>query len=131
YASGFAETGLAERVALQSAMSDIARGSGMRILGPNCLGIANNRLRAGLLFQMGYATLQHPPGRVGLVSQSGALGYALLQGASHGMAYTHLLTAGNSCDVDTLDLANYLVHDADSSSVACVLEAAGDAERLQ
>jgi len=78
YASGFAETGLAERVALQSAMSDIARGSGMRILGPNCLGIANNKLGAGLLFQMGYAALQHPPGRVGLVSQSGALGYALL-----------------------------------------------------
>ncbi|AVG44025.1 MULTISPECIES: acetate--CoA ligase family protein [Achromobacter] len=130
YASGFAETGLAERVALQSAMSDIARGSGMRILGPNCLGIANNKLGAGLLFQMGYAALQHPPGRVGLVSQSGALGYALLQGANHGMAYTHLLTAGNSCDVDTLDLAHYLVHDADSRSVACVLEAAGDAERL-
>lgn len=131
YASGFSETGLPERVALQNAMADIARGSGLRILGPNCLGIANRSLGAGLLFQMGYAHLENPPGRVGLVSQSGALGYALLQGANHGMAYTHLLTAGNSCDVDALDLAHYLVNDPASRSVACVFEAAGDADRLQ
>ncbi len=131
YASGFAETGLPERVALQEAMADVARDSGMRILGPNCLGIANNALGAGLLFQMGYAQLAHPSGRVGLVSQSGALGYALLQGAQHGWAYTHLLTACNSCDVDTLDLAHSLVQDSACRSVACVLEAAGDAERLQ
>lgn len=131
YASGFSETGLSERIVLQDAMADIARDSGLRILGPNCLGIAHVALGAGLLFQMGYAQLPKPPGRVGLVSQSGALGYALLQGAHNGMAYTHLLTAGNSCDVDVLDLAHYLVQDPDCRSVACVFEAAGDAERLQ
>ncbi|RFP77951.1 CoA-binding protein [Hydrogenophaga borbori] len=131
YASGFSETGLPERIALQSAMSEIARDSGLRILGPNCLGMANNALGAGLLFQMGYAQLPRPRGRVGLVSQSGALGYALQQGAQHGMAYSHLLTAGNSCDVDALDLAHYLVQDPDCRSVACVFEAAGDADRLQ
>lgn len=130
YASGFAETGLADRIALQAEMTDIARNSGMRILGPNCLGIANNNIGAGLMFQMGYSRLPRLPSRVGLVSQSGALGYALLQGANHGAAYSHLLTAGNSCDVDTLDLANYLVQDPACRSVACVFEAAGDAERL-
>lgn len=131
YASGFAETGRADRTALQHAMADIARASGLRILGPNCLGVANNLLGAGLLFQIGYAQLEHANPRVGLVSQSGALGYALLQGARHGMGYTHLLTSGNSCDVDTLDLAHYLVQDPASRAVACVFEAAGDARRLQ
>jgi len=131
YASGFGETGLPERIALQDAMADVAHSSGLRILGPNCLGMANNTLGAGLLFQMGYAQLPRPAGRVGLVSQSGALGYALLQGAQHGAAYSHLLTAGNSCDVDALDLAHYLVHDPACLSVACVFEAAGDADRLQ
>lgn len=131
YASGFAETGLSDRIAQQEAMADIARGSGMRVLGPNCLGIANNLLGAGLLFQMGYSDLERRVGRVGLVSQSGALGYAILQGTQHGFAYTHMLTAGNSCDVDTLDLANYLVEDPACRVVACVFEAAGNAARLQ
>ena len=131
YASGFAETGLADRIAQQQAMADIARGSGLRVLGPNCLGMANNMLGAGLLFQMGYADLDRRLGRVGLVSQSGALGYAILQGTQHGFAYTYMLTAGNSCDVDTLDLINYLIEDPASKAVACVFEAAGDAARLQ
>lgn len=130
YASGFAETGAPERIAQQRAMADIARGSGMRVLGPNCLGIANNLSGAGLLFQMGYSELERRIGRVGLVSQSGALGYAILQGTQHGFAYTHMLTAGNSCDVDSLDLANYLVEDPTCDVVACVLEAAGNAARL-
>lgn len=130
YASGFAETGLPERIALQDEIARIARDSGMRVLGPNCLGIANNALGAGLLFQMGYASLPRGRGRVGLVSQSGALGYALLQGAMHGLSYSHLLTAGNSCDVDTLDLVNYLIEDESCQSIACIFEAAGDAQRL-
>lgn len=130
YASGFAETGLPERVQLQAQISAIARDSGMRVLGPNCLGIANNTLQAGLLFQMGYAGLPRQSGRVGLVSQSGALGYAIQQGAMHGMSYSHLFTAGNSCDVDMLDLANYLVEDDTCRAIACVFEAAGDAQRL-
>src|SRR5690606_31911257 len=57
YASGFAETRSAERVAQQQLLIDIARGSGMRILGPNCVGVVNNLIGAGLLFQVGYATL--------------------------------------------------------------------------
>lgn len=131
FASGFAETGLTERVAQQQELADIARESGLRVLGPNCLGVANNLLGAGLLFQMGYAGLDLIPGRIGLVSQSGALGYAVLQGMKHGLAYTHMLTAGNSCDVDTLDLAHYLLEDAACKAVACVFEAAGNATRLQ
>lgn len=130
YASGFAETGLPERIALQDEIARIAHTSGMRVLGPNCLGIANNALGAGLLFQMGYASLPRGRGRVGLVSQSGALGYAILQGAMHGLSYSHLLTAGNSCDVDTLDLVNYLIEDESCQSIACIFEAAGDAQRL-
>ena len=130
YASGFAETGLEERIQLQAQISAIAQESGMRVLGPNCLGIANNLMQAGLLFQMGYANLPRQSGRVGLVSQSGALGFALQQGAMHGMSYSHLFTAGNSCDVDMLDLANYLVEDDTCHAIACVFEAAGNAERL-
>jgi acyl-CoA synthetase (NDP forming) len=130
YASGFAETRSAERVAQQQLLIDIARGSGMRILGPNCVGVVNNLIGAGLLFQVGYATLNRIAGRVGLVSQSGALGYAVLQGVQHGRAYTHMLSSGNSCDVDAFDLANYLVEEPECRAVACILEGINVAKSL-
>ncbi len=130
YASGFAETRLAERVVQQQLLTDIARGSGMRILGPNCVGVVNNLLGAGLLFQVGYAALNRVAGRVGLVSQSGALGYAVFQGVQHGRAYTHMLSSGNACDVDAFDLANYLVDEPECRAIACILEGINEATSL-
>lgn len=130
YASGFAETGFAERVAQQQAIAQIARNSGLRVLGPNCVGVVNNLIGAGMLFQMGFSDLDRMPGRVGLVSQSGALGYALLQGTQHGRGYTHMLASGNSCDVAALDLASYLVDEPECKVVACVLEGVGDITHL-
>lgn len=130
YASGFAETKLQDRIALQAAIAQVARESGMRVLGPNCLGVVNNLIAAGATFQMGYSAMDRTPSRVGLVSQSGALGYAILQGTQQGRGYTHMLAAGNACDVDVLDLANYLVDEPQCKALACVLEGAGDAQRL-
>ena len=46
---------------------------------------------------------------VGIVSQSGALGFALAQAVEHGSSFSHMLTAGNSCDVDVADLVAYLL----------------------
>jgi len=131
YASGFSETNLPERIALQEAIAGISRASGMRVLGPNCLGVVNNLLGAGATFQLGYSAMDRTPSRVGLVSQSGALGYALLQGTQQGRGYTHMLAAGNACDVDVLDLANYLIDEPTCKAIACVLEGAGDALRLR
>lgn len=131
YASGFAETHRPEGLAQQRVIGEIARKSGMRVLGPNCLGMVNNLIGAGALFQLGYSAMDRTPARVGLVSQSGALGYALLQGTQQGRGYTHMLAAGNACDVDVLDLAHYLIDEPQCKAIACVLEGAGDAVRLR
>jgi len=131
YASGFAETGIGDRVAQQQALAEVAAASGLRILGPNCIGAVNNHLRAGLTFQVGYTEMAPPAGNVGLVSQSGALGYALLEGAWHGQGYSHVLAAGNSCDVDVLDLAAYLLDEPECRSVACLLEGIADFDRTR
>lgn len=130
YASGFAETGRSDRIALQDRLAAIARGSQLRIVGPNCFGVINNLSRAGMSFSSGYAVRPPRQGPVGLVSQSGGLGQAIAQVAERGGAYSHFLTAGNSCDVEVSDYVAYLAEDPSCRVIACVAEGFKDGERL-
>ncbi len=130
YASGYAETGKPERIAEQERLAAIAVEGNVRLLGPNCIGIANNLLSAGALFQPEYPSIRRPGGRIAIVSQSGALGYSLAQGAMHGTAVTHVFAAGNSSDVDVCDLASYLIEVPECRSVAFLLEGVKDPARL-
>lgn len=130
YASGYAETGREDRRRQQERLGAIAAGSGMRIVGPNCIGIANNYRRAGLTFLSTYETTPWRPGPVGLISQSGALGYTLVQACERGGNFSHFFTAGNSCDVDVCDFLSYLAEDPDCRAIACLFEGVADGERL-
>jgi acetate---CoA ligase (ADP-forming) len=130
FASGYAETGLTERVAMQARLSEIARTSGMRIVGPNCIGLINNVRRLGLLFVSTYASTPWRAGPIGLVSQSGGLGQTIAQVVQRGGSFSHFLAAGNSCDVDVCDYVNYLVDDPNCRVIACVAEGLKDGERL-
>jgi acetate---CoA ligase (ADP-forming) len=130
YASGFSETGREERVRQQERLAAIARASGMRIVGPNCIGIVNNLLHMGLLFVASYATLPWRPGPVGLVSQSGGLGHALTQVAERGGSFSHFFSAGNSCDVDVCDYISYLAEEPGCRVITCIAEGLNDGERL-
>lgn len=131
YASGYAETGLVERAAQQERLAAIAAGSrGMRIVGPNCFGIANNLTRASALFIPRHDQLPHHVGPVGIVSQSGALGYTMVQASERGVGYSHYLAAGNSCDVDVCDFASYLVEDPACRAIALCFEGVKSGARL-
>ncbi|QGZ93690.1 acetate--CoA ligase family protein [Terricaulis silvestris] len=130
FASGYAETGLPERVVMQARLAEIARTSGMRIVGPNCIGLVNNVRRLGLLFVSTYASTPWRAGPIGLVSQSGGLGQTIAQVVQRGGSFSHFLAAGNSCDVDVCDYVNYLVDDPNCRVIACVAEGLKDGERL-
>jgi acyl-CoA synthetase (NDP forming) len=130
YASGFAETGIPERIALQSRLAAIARASSLRIVGPNVFGLINNVSKAGLTFSSGYGARLPPAGPVALVSQSGGLGQAIAQVSERGGAYSHFLAAGNSCDVDVCDYVSYLAEEPSCGVIACVAEGIQDGERL-
>jgi acyl-CoA synthetase (NDP forming) len=130
YASGYAETGKAERAREQERLSAIARASGMRIVGPNCIGLVNNFRHAGMLFLPTYGTTPWRPGPIGLISQSGALGYTLAQACERGGNFSHYLTAGNSCDVDVCDFISYLAENPDCRVITCLVEGVKDGERL-
>lgn len=131
FASGYAETGKQERVGAQERLAAIARGSGLRIIGPNCIGVMNYLRRAAVTF-MAVPNQAGPPAphAVGLISQSGALGFALALAVEHGSAVSHVLTSGNSCDVDVADYVAYLAEDPACRAIACVFEGMAEPARL-
>ena len=130
FASGYAETGKQDRIAQQHRLAAIARETNMRIVGPNCIGVVNAPLDMRVTFMD--ITPIPPPRRqsIGLVSQSGALGMALAQAVVRGMSFSHVLTSGNSCDVDMADYISYLVDDPSCAAIACVFEGMAEPERM-
>ena len=130
YSSGFAESGTDEGIALQQQLTAIARDSGLKILGPNCIGITNFVDRVGLTFQPGLTTCPIVVGPIGLVAQSGGLGSVIVQGMQRGLGFSYSFSSGNSCDVDICDLVNFLIDDDATRAIACLLEGVRDGARL-
>ncbi len=130
YASGFAETAIPERITAQRELAALSRETGIRIVGPNCIGLANTTLRAGLNFMPGYGDMGHKRGAIGIVSQSGALGYTVMQAMARGVGFSRYLAAGNSCDVDVCDFVSYLADDNDTRAIICILEGVNDGGRF-
>jgi acetate---CoA ligase (ADP-forming) len=130
FASGYAETGRVERIAEQGRLAAIAEESGMPVLGPNTVGMVNALVGASITF-MDITPVPPPAERaIGLVSQSGALGMALAQAVTRGVAFSHVLTSGNSCDIDMADCVAYLVDDLACNVIACLFEGMNEPERL-
>ncbi|MCM5570503.1 acetate--CoA ligase family protein [Burkholderiaceae bacterium FT117] len=130
FASGFAETGKPERAAEQARIVEAARRGGVRMVGPNCLGVVNYASGAIVSFAASAVIDAPRPLSVGLASQSGALGFALAQAIEHGVSFSHVLTAGNSADVDVADYVAYLAEDDACKAIACVFEGMADPMRL-
>ena len=130
YASGYGETGLPDRVAEEEALREAARSLSLPLVGVNCLGVVDHTTRAAVTFMPEYGRLSAPPGGVAVASQSGALGYALMQAAERGFSLCHMATAGNSTDLDVCDLAAYQLSMPECRSVALAVEGLRDARRL-
>ncbi|MGW4944289.1 bifunctional acetate--CoA ligase family protein/GNAT family N-acetyltransferase [Actinoplanes sp. NPDC004185] len=126
--AGFAESGV-EGALAQRALIDAAHAAGLRVVGPNCLGIANTdpavRLNATLAPRLPAA------GRVGFFSQSGALGVALLAEAERrGLGLSSFVSAGNRADVSGNDLLQYWQDDPGTDAVLLYLETFGNPRKF-
>jgi len=126
--AGFADAG-AEGEALQQQLVDRVRGYGMRMVGPNCMGIVNASEPVRL--NGSFAPVMPPPGRVALSSQSGALGMAILElAADRGIGLSTYVSAGNKADVSGNDLLQYWELDAATSVILLYLESFGNPRRF-
>lgn len=131
FSSGFAEIGTQEAAAMQLRLTQIAATHGIRVLGPNCTGMVNVRSGASCNILPSIKYLPMVPGDVGLVGQSGALGYVIFQAMHRGVGFSQLISTGNSCDVDIADLIDYLVDDPNTKAIASVFESVPDGHRLR
>jgi acetate---CoA ligase (ADP-forming) len=129
-AAGYAETGKPEHVALQKRLLAIVRDGNMRMVGPNTIGLVNYAIGAGLTFSAMPDRRPLQPHAIGIVSQSGSLGFSLAQAAERGVSVSHVLTAGNSCDVDVADQVAYLAQDRHCRAIACLFEGMADPGRM-
>lgn len=114
--SGFGE--VAEGRALEQRVVEAARAGGVRVLGPNCLGVYSPR---GRLSFIGGASPE--PGPVGVITQSGGLGVdIILRGQSRGLRYSGLVTLGNSADLGPAELVEYFLADPDTKVIGLYAE---------
>lgn len=114
--SGFGE--LEEGKGLQEALVQKARGAGVRVLGPNCLGTYSPR--GGLTFP---SDAPKEAGTIGVVSQSGGLSTDIIKrGQWRGLRFSGLVTIGNSADVEPHELLEYYLDDPQTGAVGLYLE---------
>ena len=132
FASNYAETALDEGVAMQKRLLDISRASGIRIIGPNCMGFMN--LTKSLIASFVGAEIPEinvTDAAIGLVSQSGSMGFSLAQAMHVGTSFSHVITSGNSVDVNVADGIAYLAEEPSCKAIACVLEGVSNIDQLR
>ncbi|HEU4795564.1 MAG TPA: GNAT family N-acetyltransferase, partial [Pyrinomonadaceae bacterium] len=126
--AGFSETGKEGR-ARQAELMSVCRGAGMRLIGPNCMGIANTN--PAVLLDATFAPGVPPRGRVGFSSQSGALGLAIMEFAgSLGLGISTFVSVGNKADISGNDLLRYWEADDETDVILLYLESFGNPKKF-
>ena len=126
--SGFAETGEEGRQR-QRRLVGLSRSYGLRLIGPNCLGIINTDPAVSLNASL--SGLMPPRGRAGFFCQSGALGSAILEKVNNrGLGLSTFVSAGNRADVSGNDLLQYWEEDDSTEVVLLYLESIGNPRKF-
>jgi len=125
---GFSETGAAGQ-SQQAELVRVCRVAGMRLIGPNCMGIANTDPNVQL--DATFAPGMPPAGRVGFSSQSGALGLAIIEHAnSLGLGISTFVSVGNKADISGNDLLRYWESDPGTDVILLYLESFGNPKKF-
>jgi acyl-CoA synthetase (NDP forming) len=132
--SGFGE-GMGSGADLRDEIAALVGTSPMRIIGPNCEGIASLPAAAPLSFSpildVAKSGIRLRQGGVAVVSQSGGLGFAVAQwGTQVGLGFNYVVSTGNEVDLDALDVVEHLAGDPATEVVVTMVEGFRDAERF-
>lgn len=126
FTAGYREMGTEEGRAQEEQLVEAARVSGMRLIGPNCMGIYAPR--SGLSF---FPQLTREPGPVGLVSHSGSLANILCKTApQRGIRFSKAVSLGNECDLTSADFLLYLGSDSETHLIGAYIEGIKDGPRF-
>jgi acetyl coenzyme A synthetase (ADP forming)-like protein len=126
--AGFGETGV-DGLRLQNELLAICRDAGMRLVGPNCMGVLNTA--SDVQLNATFAPTYPPSGRVGFLSQSGALGLAVIDEArERGLGLSTFISVGNKADLSSNDFLQYWDRDPATDVVLLYLESFGNPRRF-
>ena len=126
--AGFAEVG-PEGAARQAQLLRICREAGMRLVGPNCMGVLNPL--PGVRLNATFIPKLPDPGSVAFMSQSGALGLAVIEYARRaGLGLSSFVSAGNKADVSGNDLLEWWEWDPETSVIMLYLESFGNPRKF-
>lgn len=131
FSSGFAEVG-PEGLAEQRRITELARKTGLRILGPNCLGLVNatNGVMASFAIIVDLPPVDQKV--LGFVTQSGFFGAKIYAYSLYkGVGINYFISVGNEADLDFTDFLEYMVHDPGTRLAGCYLEGAKDGDKLR
>ncbi len=129
--TGFAEAGV-EGSARQAALVEIARRTGLRLVGPNCLGIIVPHHRLALCSSVVLDTDRLRDGAIGLVSQSGALMVSIFdRAAADGIGFRSCVSLGNQSDLEICDFLEYMVDDPATEAICVYVEGLLDGARFR
>jgi len=122
--AGFREVG-AEGLEREQRLIDLCERYGMRMVGPNCMGIVNTH--PDISMNATFAPSQPLRGNIAFLSQSGAMGVAILEHAQAlNLGYSMFISMGNKADVDTIDLLEYWEDDPETDLILMYLESFGE-----
>ena len=128
--AGFAEVGAAGQ-RLQHELVDAASTHGIRLLGPNCIGLMNLRENVFAGFGPVFAMSGLRSGSVSMVTQSGGFGFSVVNMAEElGVGFRYVVSTGNEADLTSLDILEHLIEDEHTAVIAAYFEGIGDAHRL-
>ena len=126
FTSGFSEVGTPEGVKMEKEIVEIARRGGIRLVGPNCLGL--HCPKAGLSLDPGIPKLS---GNVGFLAQSGGNAREIIVAAAErGIFISKGVSFGNAADLNESDFLEYLTSDADTEIIAAYIEGAKEPARF-
>jgi acetyl coenzyme A synthetase (ADP forming)-like protein len=118
--AGFREVGK-KGLEDENRIVSICREAGVRVVGPNCLGVINPL--PGVSMNASFSARMPSPGNISFISQSGALCTAVLDfAADRGFGFSKFISIGNKADVDEIDLLQYLHEDADTAVIMIYIE---------
>lgn len=124
--AGFKEVG-GEGVNREKEIVEIIRASGMRMVGPNCLGVMNTKIKMNASF----AAEMPPEGKVAFFSQSGALGVAIIDWAlENNFGFSKFVSFGNKADLNESDFLEYFAKDPDTDVILGYIEDVVDGKRF-
>ena len=129
--TGFAEAG-AEGAARQAELVAISRETGMRLVGPNCMGLIVPHHRLALCSSVVLDTDRLPDGAIGLVSQSGALMVSIFDRAgADGIGFRYGVSLGNQVDLEICDFLDYMIAEPQTGALCVYVEGLLDGERFR